>query len=43
MADHGHGVGLAACQRIVERHGGHIWADGAPGGGTTIAFTLPGA
>ncbi|GGQ61081.1 sensor histidine kinase [Couchioplanes azureus] len=39
----GHGVGLATCQRIVERHGGHIWADGAPGGGTTIAFTLPGA
>ncbi|MFI7601897.1 ATP-binding protein [Actinoplanes sp. NPDC049681] len=39
----GYGVGLSTCQRIVERHGGRIWADATPGGGTTIAFTLPGA
>ena len=39
----GHGVGLATCQRIVERHGGRIRAGATPGGGTTITFTLPGA
>ena len=37
----GHGVGLSTCQRIVARHGGRIWADGAAGGGTTVSFTLP--
>ena len=37
----GHGVGLSTCQRIVERHGGRIWADETPGGGTTLSFTLP--
>ncbi|GAA2510603.1 sensor histidine kinase [Pilimelia columellifera] len=36
----GHGIGLATCQRIVERHGGQIRADETPGGGTTIHFTL---
>jgi signal transduction histidine kinase len=39
----GHGVGLSTCERIVTRHGGRIWADTAPGGGTAISFTLPGA
>jgi signal transduction histidine kinase len=39
----GHGVGLSTCQRIVERHGGRIWAEAAEGGGTVVAFTLPGA
>ncbi|AGL18191.1 ATP-binding protein [Actinoplanes sp. N902-109] len=37
----GYGVGLSTCQRIVERHGGRIWAEQAPGGGTVIAFTVP--
>jgi signal transduction histidine kinase len=37
----GHGVGLSTCERIVTRHGGRIWADAAPGGGTAISFTLP--
>jgi signal transduction histidine kinase len=36
----GHGIGLSTCQRIVERHGGQIWADGRDGG-TVISFTLP--
>ena len=38
----GHGVGLSTCQRIVERHGGRIWAGARDGGGTVISFTLPG-
>ena len=37
----GHGVGLAVCRRIVERHGGTIHAESDPGGGTSISFTLP--
>ena len=37
----GSGIGLAVCQRIVERHGGEIRAEETPGGGTTITFTLP--
>jgi two-component system sensor histidine kinase/response regulator len=37
----GHGVGLAVCRRIVERHGGNIHAEAAPGKGTSISFTLP--
>lgn len=37
----GTGVGLATCQRVVERHGGRIWIDEADGGGTAVRFTLP--
>lgn len=37
----GSGMGLAIARKVIERHGGQMWADSIPGTGTKISFTIP--
>jgi signal transduction histidine kinase len=39
--EHGTGLGLSICKKIIEDHGGRIWARNEPGCGAVFAFALP--
>jgi signal transduction histidine kinase len=38
---YGYGLGLYVCRRLIETHGGRIWAENAADGGAIFSFTLP--
>ncbi len=37
----GAGIGLVVCRRLIEAHGGRVWAESVPGQGSTFYFALP--